>query len=405
MVAKNTIHHNICNPNKSENIMSEQARKEYLSEIKERYKSASKTEKKQILDEFCSICKYNRKYAIRLLNKKVTKEAAKRKRSGRPREYNRPVIMHFLKILLRLTNLICSKRLKSCIPLWIDSYERSYCVRISEPDRKKLLQISSSTIDRLLAKERKKLGKHGLSTTRPGSLIKKKVPIKTNQWDETRPGFFEADTVAHCDNSVAGSFVYSVNMVDIATGWIETRAIWCKGEKSTYEAIRSIEQALPFKIRGFDCDNGSEFLNYHLMSYFVDRKNPVDYTRSRPYQKNDNAHIEGKNWTHIRQYLGYERFDKIEIKDILNKMYTKSWSLFFNFFIPCGKLIEKRREGSKIIKVHDKPKTPFQRLLESKEIPVKTKNELLKLQKSLDPIALQADIYYTIDEAMKLCKT
>jgi len=169
-------------------------------------------------------------------------------------------------------------------------------------------------------------------------------------------------------------------MVDIATGWIETKAIWCKGVKSTYEAIRSIEEALPFKIRVFGSNNGSEFLNYHLMSYFVDRKHPVDYTRSRPYQKNDNVQIGGKNWTHIRQYLGYERFDKIQIKDILNQMYAKSWSLFFNFFIPSGKLIEKRREGSKIIKVQDKPKTPFQRLMESRDVPTKTKNDLLKLQ-------------------------
>lgn len=383
--------------------MSEKAKQEYLLEIKERYKSADKKEKIKILDEFCSVCSYNRKYAIRLLNKKKS-PVKLNKRSGRPVIYNTPVIMRFLKLLLRLTNLICSKRLKEAIPLWLDVYETSYCIKIPEPDRKKLLKISAATIDRLLAKERKSIGKHGLSTTKPGSLIKKKVPIKTNQWDETRPGFVEADTVAHCGTTISGSFVYSVNMVDIATGWIETRAIWCKGEKSTYEAIRSIENALPFKIRGFDSDNGSEFLNYHLMSYFVDRKHPVDYTRSRPYQKNDNAHIEGKNWTHIRQYLGYERFDKIEIKDILNRMYSNSWSLFFNFFIPSGKLIEKRREGAKIIKVHDKPKTPFQRLMESKDIPKKTKTELLKLQKTLNPFDLQGEIAATIREVLELCK-
>lgn len=383
--------------------MSEKAKREYLLEIKERYKSANKKDKTIILDEFCSVCNYNRKYAIRLLNKK--KDTKKKgQRSGRPRIYNTPVIMHFLKILLRLTNLICSKRLKEAIPLWIESFESSYCIKIPEPDKKKLLKISAATIDRLLAKERKKISKQGLSTTKPGSLIKKKVPIKTNQWDETRPGFVEADTVAHCGTTVAGSFVYSVNMVDIATGWIETRAIWCKGEKSTYEAIRSIEKALPFKIKGFDSDNGSEFLNYHLRSYFIDRKKPVEYTRSRPYQKNDNAHIEGKNWTHIRQYLGYERFDKIEIKDILNQMYSNSWSLFFNFFIPCGKLIEKRREEAKIIKVHDKPKTPFQRLMESKDISNKTKNDLLRLQKALNPFYLQAEISATIKEVLDLCK-
>lgn len=384
--------------------MSEKARQEYLQEIKDRYKTASRLEKKKILDEFCSVCGYNRKYAIRLLNKKASPKQ-KKNRSGRPGIYRTPVIMRFLKALLRYTNLMCSKRLKEAIPLWINSYEKGYCTRIPEPDRKKLLRISPATIDRLLAEERKHLTKHGLTTTKPGSLIKKKVPIKTNQWDESRPGFVEADTVAHCGTSVAGSFVYSVNMVDIATGWIETRAIWCKGERNTYEAISSIEKTLPFKIRGFDCDNGSEFLNYHLMSYFVDRKHPVDYTRSRPYQKNDNAHIEGKNWTHIRQYLGYERFDKIEIKEMLNQMYTTSWSLFFNFFIPSSKLVEKRREGTKIIKVHDKPKTPFQRLLESKDISKNTKLKLLRLQDTLDPIELQQDISSTIIKILKLCKS
>ena len=404
MVAKERITHNICNPQKNGIIMSEQSRREYLKEIKERYKTSNKQEKKQILDEFCSVCNYNRKYAIRLLNKKRSKPKSK-KRSGRPQMYNTEVIIHFLKTLLRETNLICSKRLKAAIPIWLAPYEIVYSLQIPELDRKKLLEISPATIDRLLSKERKRLGKHGLSTTKPGSLIKQRVPIKTNQWDETRPGFVEADTVAHCGTSVSGSFVYSVNMVDIATGWIETRAIWGKGEKSTYEAIRSIEETLPFKILGFDSDNGSEFLNYHLMSYFVDRKHPVDYTRSRPYHKNDNAHIEGKNWTHIRQYLGYERFDNIQIKDILNKMYTSSWSLFFNFFIPSGKLIEKRREGSKIIKIQDKPKTPFQRLMESRDVPSKTKKELLKLQETLNPIYLKNEILKAIIEVSKLCKT
>jgi len=382
--------------------MSQKAKAEYLSQIKPRYKRTSKSEKQKILNEFCRVCGYNRKYAIHLLNKSDKGQNSRKKKAGRKRRYNNPVIIHFLKVMLKATNMICSKRLKPIIPLWLPFYEETFCIKISEPIREKLLNISPATIDRLLSKERKKLGKLGLSTTKPGSLIKKQIPIKTNQWDETRPGFIEADTVAHCGSSVAGSFVYTVNTVDIATGWTEPRAIWGKGEKSTLEAIRSIEQALPFKILGFDSDNGSEFLNWHLYKYFTHRKLPVDYTRSRSYHKNDNAHIEGKNWTHIRQYLGYQRFDNPKIVDMLNDIYMNYWSKFFNFFIPSGKIISKQRVGSKIIKKHDKPKTPFERLLESFYIPKTKKKKLLALRKTLNPFELQNIIQLKINEILNL---
>ncbi len=380
--------------------MSKKAKAEYLLEIKSRYQNASKEEKQRILNEFCKICGYNRKYAIHLLNQKEKKKNQKKKRVGRKKSYNSPIIIHFLKALLKATNLICSKRLKPIIPLWLPFYEQSYCIKISEPIREKLLNISPATIDRLLSKERKRLGKLGLSTTKPGSLIKKQIPIKTNQWDETRPGFIEADTVAHCGSSVAGAFVYTVNTVDIATGWTEPRAIWGKGEKSAFEAIRSIEEAFPFKLLGFDSDNGSEFINWHLYKYFTRRKSPVEYTRSRSYQKNDNAHIEGKNWTHIRQYLGYQRFDKPQIVDMLNDIYKNYWSLFFNFFIPSSKIISKQRTGSKIIKRHDAPRTPLDRLLESYAIPMTKKKSLIALRKSLNPFELKSIIQSKIIEIL-----
>jgi hypothetical protein len=196
---------------------------------------------------------------------------------------------------------------------------------------------------------RTKYSKRGLSTTKPGTILKKHIPVKTKQWDEEKPGFLEADTVAHCGDSVAGMFVYTLNCVDIATGWNQQRALWGKGEQGVLQAIQNIEKTLPFDILGFDCDNGSEFLNWHLLRYFSKRKQPIKFTRSRAYHKNDNAHIEGKNWTHIRQYLGYQRFDNIELVDLLNDLYTKEWNLYFNFFIPSVKLINKVRDGSKII--------------------------------------------------------
>jgi len=384
--------------------MSNKAKQEYLKEIKHRYKKADKAEKNRILTEFCKTCGYNRKYAICLLNQKEKKKITVKKRPGRKPNYNNPVIIHFLKVMLKSTNRICSKRLKEIIPLWMPFYESSYCIKIPEPIRQKLLCISPASIDRLLKKERKKLGKLGLSTTKPGTLIKKHVPIKTNQWDETRPGFLEADTVAHCGSSVTGAFVYTVNMVDIATGWTEARAIWGKGEKTTFEAIESIEKALPFKILGFDSDNGGEFLNWHLYKYFTNRKLPVEYTRSRSYQKNDNAHVEGKNWTHIRQYLGYQRFEDPRIVQMLNKVYTNYWSLFFNFFIPSSKIISKQRIGSKIIKKHDKPKTPVDRLLESYYIPGSTKKKLSLIRKTLNPFTLQVAIQSEIIHILKLAQ-
>lgn len=382
--------------------MSQKSKAEYLLEIKPRYKMANKEQKQSILDEFCKVCGYNRKYAICLLNQKEKQENKRKNRSGRKKHYNNSMIIHFLKVMLKSTNLICSKRLKPIIPLWMPFYEKTYCVRISEPIREKLLRISPATIDRLLSKERKRLGRLGLSTTKPGSLLKKKIPIKTNQWDETRPGFIEADTVAHCGSSVSGSFVYTVNTVDIATGWTEPRAIWGKGEKSAFDAIKSIEEASPFKILGFDSDNGSEFINWHLYKYFTNRKLPVEYTRSRSYHKNDNAHIEGKNWTHIRQYLGYQRFDKPQIVDMLNDIYKNYWSLFFNFFIPSSKIISKQRIGSKIIKRHDNPKTPLDRLLESYAIPKSKKKRLIALRNTLNPFELQSIIQLKIKEILNL---
>lgn len=293
--------------------------------------------------------------------------------------------------------MICSKRLKSTIPLWLSHYK----AELSEESRELLLKISASTIDRILEPIRNKYKRLGLATTKPGSLIKKQVPIKTNQWDERKPGFIEADTVAHCGNSIAGQFAYTVNTVDIATGWIESRAIWGKGQKGCFEAIMSIEESLPFKIRGFDSDNGGEFLNWHLLSYFTKRKKPVEYTRSRSYQKNDNAHIEGKNWTHIRQYLGYMRFDDPIIVNLMNDLYENEWSYFFNFFIPSVKLISKERIDAKHIRKHDMPKTPLERLLECGKLKRNEKQRLIKISKSIDPFKLQKIVEMKIKNILR----
>lgn len=305
--------------------MSIAAKYEYFQAIYHRYHSASKKQKKIILDEFCNNCNYNRKYAIRLLNSPLeTTSTTNLSRRGRKKIYDDAIIETVLTDIWKATNLACSKRLKYLIPLWLPFYKKQ---KISAQIKQKLLKISAATIDRIMASSRSKFSKQGLATTKPGSIIKKQIPIKTDQWDEQQPGFLEADTVAHCGTSVAGMFVHTVNFVDIATQWTEQRAIWGKGEKNVLNAVGDMESHLPFPLRGFDSDNGSEFLNWHLVRHFQQRKHPVQFTRARPYKKNDNAHIENKNWTHIRQYLGYQRFDNPQLVDMLNDLYRNEWNL------------------------------------------------------------------------------
>ncbi len=379
--------------------MSNESKNDYLAKIKPRYLTATKLEKETILDEFCSVCGYNRKYAIRKLNDKdPPKHRYEYRKRGPKSKYDRPDIDKVLRTIWIHTNLPCSKRLKAILKIWLPYYPRY----ISSETEKALLKISPATIDRLMQPWRTKYTKRGLSTTKPGSILKKHIPVKTKQWDETKPGFLEADTVAHCGDTVAGMFVYTINCIDIATGWNQQRAVWGKGECGVLAAIQSIEKTLPFDILGFDCDNGSEFLNWHLLRYLSDRKQPIQFTRSRAYHKNDNAHIEGKNWTHIRQYLGYQRFDNIKLVDLLNDLYTSEWNLYFNFFIPSVKLIDKVRIGSKMIRKYDTPKTPFQRTLESEYVSDEIKQKLKNQFKKLDPFQMQKQMSIKIKNILNI---
>lgn len=379
--------------------MSHDAKKQYLENIRCRYSLGSKAEKSKILDEFCTVCNYNRKYAIRILNRQqIKKNKDPQTKRGPKKQYDDPFLIDVLKYFWRKSNLPCSKRLKVIIQLWLPYYPYP----LSDSLKRQLLSISPATIDRLLKPMRAKYNKIGLATTKPGSILKKHIPIKTNQWDETKPGFLEADTLAHCANSVAGMFVYSINFVDIATAWGAQRAVWGKGQRGVTAAIRSIEENLPFPIKGFDCDNGSEFLNWHLYRYFSNRKQPIQFTRSREYKKDDNAHIEEKNWSRLRQYLGYQRFEKPELIPLLNELYTSQWHQYFNFFIPCFKLIHKLRVGSKIIKKYDQPKTPFQRLMESPGIDEQTKIELQIQFSKLNPFIVQHHMEEKIKNILNL---
>lgn len=369
--------------------MSKKSKDEYLIEVRKRYLKVTKEEKQTILDEFCRICYYNRKYAIRLINNKfLNSRLNKRQKPGPKPKYNTPGIIQFLKDLWISTNLICSPRLKAIIPYWLVWYKSEKNI-LTKKEKTLLLEISPATIDRLLSPFRGKYEKRGLGTTRPGSMIRELIPIKTDQWNESRPGFVEVDTVAHCGSTVAGEYTNTVDMVDIATGWTIQRAVWGKGEANTLKAIREIELTLPFKLKGFDCDNGKEFMNYRLLKYFKNRTPPVSYTRSRAYHKNDNSHIEEKNWTIVRQYVGYDRLDKPDQVELLNNIYRNELYWLLNFFIPSTKLISKKRYGSKIKKIHDKPKTPFERLGDTNCIDEEKKLELIRLRNRLNPFELQ----------------
>ncbi|MCH7733326.1 MAG: integrase, partial [Candidatus Marinimicrobia bacterium] len=373
--------------------MSKQSREDYYIAVVRRYRNSDKKTKSQVLDEFCEVCGYNRKYAIRKLN--TRKRNNKRKRLGRPKHYKDPILFDVLFYLWGKQNLPCSRRLKAAMPLWLPFYEDR---PLSDNIKNQLLAMSPATIDRLMIKMRKKIGKLGLATTKPGSILKSHIPVKTNQWDETHPGYLESDTVAHCGTSVAGSFLYTVNTVDIATGWTEQRAVWGKGYQGMHKALISIENDLPFPILGFDSDNGTEFLNWHLYRHFTNRKAPVQFTRSRPYKKNDNAHIEEKNWSIIRQYLGYNRFEHVELVEELNNIYTSEWRLFMNFFRPSSKLQKKVRINGKVKKVYDNPKTPYQRLLESDKISYAEKEKLKSQFAKLNPFKLQSSMVTKIKQ-------
>ena len=382
--------------------MSPRSKKEYIGTIVERYKKATRKQKTLILDEFCSTLHCHRKHAIRTLKNFKRFRKPKNNKRGRKPLYAHPSILKPLKKIWLTANLPCSKRLKPILPLWLPGYMESFGP-LSPKALNVLSRISPATIDRILSPSRIHYKKRGRATTKPGTLLRNQIPIQTNQWNESRPGFLEADTIAHCGNSLSGMFAYTLNTVDIATGWTEQRAVWGKGETGVLQQIHDIEQSLPFPLLGFDSDNGGEFLNYHLYRHFTQKKQPVQFTRSRAYHNEDNAHIEQKNWTHVRQWLGYERFDNPQVVPLLNDLYRHEYRLFHNFFCPSVKLLAKERIGSKTYKRYDAPKTPYQRTLESPLASPQTKQALTKQLESLNPFMLRKAMEEKIKKIFLSC--
>jgi|SRR3989344_5614738 len=368
--------------------MSQEATRQYLSNARPRYQNSNRKEKWRILTEFCLISGYNRKHAIRLMNGKAQ---IRTRRSGPKPKYRLDLIRPLKELWFKMGQP-CSKRMTKAIPGWLPHYRNRH-PELTEPQAKLLLEMSRSTIDRLLKEVR---AKRGLSATRcpSGQWYKSVIPIQAKDWNITKPGHMQGDTVAHCGDRLEGAFVNTLTLTDIHTSWTENRATWTKGSSEIIKALKEVEKSLPFTVFSIKFDSGSEFMNYGVISHLRSegpniRPKKIEILRSRPYKKDDNCYVEEKNLTHVRQLIGYDRLDAEECTDILNRIYRDYWNPLQNFFMPAMKLIRKERIGSRLKKTYDEPKTPYERVLESQVLSDENKAELRHHYESLDPFTLQ----------------
>jgi len=363
--------------------MSYETKDEYLAATAKRYPKAGRKYKSRILDEFCNVWGCHRKHAIRLLN--GIQPQPHGTRGARPK-YG-PDVVHILETIWLATNRLCSKLLKAALPIWMPYYRKAHRIKPSVIER--VLEVSPATIDRLLKPSRRIYGGHGRCGTRPGTWLKHQVPIKTDHSDVDRPGFLQADTVAHCGNSLEGDLVWTLTLTDVFSGWTENRAVWNKGYEGIRQAIQEIENELPFFVIGFHSDNGGEFLNNHLFRYLSERKSPIVFTRGRPSHKNDNPYAEQKNWSRVRQVLGNQRIEDASLIPTINLLYRAS-SLFGNFFCPTQKLQEKTKLGSRYTRIYEKvPQAPYQRLMDSQHLLEPQKSHLAEVRCNLNPFSLK----------------
>lgn len=366
-----------------------------------RYRRTGKKDKKTILNEFTQVTGYNRSYAgfllrawgkrVRINNKLVlVGDGRKKIKRDRPRVYDDNVLCALKKIWM-IMDCICGKRLAPVLGELIATLEQHGEIELDEKTKEKLLTISAATIDRLLGKERKRMSLRRRSRTKPGTLLKHQIPIKTfSQWDEQRPGFVEIDLVGHEGGNTSGDYIQTLDVTDVCTGWTEVQAVKNKAQVWVFEALKQIRQRLPFDLLGIDSDNGSEFINDQLYRYCL--KEEITFTRARAYRKNDNCYVEQKNWSVVRRALGYLRHDTQQDLEIINQLYAYL-RLYTNYFQPVMKLIEKTRIGSRIKKRYDKPKTPYQRVLESPcVVEDQRKDALIAQYAKLNPAELKRQI-------------
>jgi hypothetical protein len=353
-----------------------------MKAIYPRYQHATRLEKQRILDEFCQVTRYHRKSALRLLNGPVPERHPPPRRRRSPTYGIR--VIQILVAIWRAAGYPWSVRLKALLPLWLRWARPRF--RLTPALEAQLLRLSARQMDRRLAPYRRpgQTGRYG--GTKPGALLKHHIPLRTDRWDVRVPGFTEIDLVAHCGESGDGEFAHSLNLTDIHTTWVETRAVLGRGQHAVQQALAEMRQTLPFPLRGIDSDNGSEFINAHLYGYC--QRHGIQFTRGRPYKKDDNAHIEQKNWTHVRKLLGYVRYASPDAVAAMNALYRQELRLFQNLFLPSVKLIRKVRVGARIRRVYDRPQTPFDRVQACPEADRAKVAQLAVLRVQLDPFAL-----------------
>lgn len=378
--------------------MTRSSVKEYVEAIRERYKRASRNEKGRILDEFIQVTGYHRKAAIRLLGRGTRPPASRR---GRRRQYGQEVALA-LKVVWEAADHLCSRRLHPFLPELVSVLERQGHLKVASMVKDQLLGMSASTIDRLLRPYRRMGRRFPFSTTKPGSLLKKSIPIRTfADWDEGVPGFMEVDMVAHCGESTEGFYLTTLCAVDVATGWVECRGVWGKGQQRVGSGVHHIARRLPFPLLGLDSDNGGEFINHRLYAYC--QREGITFTRARPYKKNDSAHVEQKNWSVVRRLVGYDRYSSKAALEQLNHLYGLV-RLYVNFFQPVMKLKHKTRHGARVHKVYDTARTPYQRLLVSGILGSHQEQTLARLYHSLDPVQLRSQINQALEKLWALAE-
>jgi len=365
--------------------MNKSTRRQVLEKLRRRYGNAGAEHKRRLLDEAVQLLGYHRKAAIRALRQQVVVRGPLIV-TGRPVKYEAGLLVPWLRPIWQATDYACGRRLVAMLPEWIPAYEQ-YEGRMPGEVREKLLLASGRTLDRLLEPLRAQ-GRGG-SLTRPGTLLRQQIPIRGSVWEDDKAGWLEVDTVALCGGSVAGEFVWMVDGVDYATTWVELRAMWGRGQAGTLAALQDIEAGLPFSLLGLDSDNGGEFLNHHVLKWLQKRPQPVFMTRSRPFKKDDNAHVEQKNWTHVRQCFGYERYDNPELVEPMNALVKGPYGQLLNYFHASLKLDHKERKNGKTRRLYGAAQTPLARVLASVEVSEATKQRLLQHKARLNPFALK----------------
>jgi hypothetical protein len=369
-------------------------RKAVTGVMRARYRRASKKQKGQMLDEFVALTGYHRWYAVGLLRGHGARPEERRERvARRPRQRLRVYDAAVLAVLQRvwvIMDCICGKRLAAVMPETIAVLERHGELQLEALTRQKLSAISAASIDRLLAAQRRRLNVRGRSGTKPGTLLKHQIPVRTfAEWDQTQPGFVEIDLVGHDGGFAHGDFCQTLDVTDVASGWTETQAVLNKAQVWVFAALQLIRARLPFALRGIDSDNGSEFINYHLWHYAQQER--ITFTRGRPWKKNDGCFVEQKNYSVVRRAVGYARYEGDTQLHLLNELYAEL-RLYTNFFQPVMKLIGKERIGAKVRKTYDRPCTPYQRLLNSSALSARAKQQLRTQYVDLNPAELKRHI-------------